>query len=192
MTILSFSSSDQRRRRPVSTISSRSIRSLCLWTSICTVFYSLTLLARRPPSDAYPACPSRTQGSSSGKAQTVRTWQANPLPAERSPARLPSGAVRSQTMPNGPGAIPTRRAANARKRRVAPRTARHSSAGGINGQAQPRRPPSLARRRAGADRRSQDHRSGRAVALELGPHSYRSRRLTMAAPAYAFTISQSR
>ena len=35
-------------------------------------------------------------------------------------------------MPNGTGAIAARRAAIARKRRVASRTARHSSAGGIN------------------------------------------------------------
>src|ERR1035437_6557321 len=37
MTIRSFSSSDQRRRRPVSTISSRSTSVLCLWLSIRTV-----------------------------------------------------------------------------------------------------------------------------------------------------------
>ena len=37
MTILSFSASDQRRRRPVSTTSSRSTSVLCLWLSISTV-----------------------------------------------------------------------------------------------------------------------------------------------------------
>ena len=42
MTIRSFSSSDQRRRRPVSTTSSRSISVLCLWLSIRTVTHHLT------------------------------------------------------------------------------------------------------------------------------------------------------
>ena len=36
-----------------------------------------------------PARPPRTQGSRPGEAQAVRAWQANPLPAERPPARLP-------------------------------------------------------------------------------------------------------
>jgi hypothetical protein len=42
MTIRSFSSSDQRRRRPVSTISSRSTSVLCLWLSIRTVTHHST------------------------------------------------------------------------------------------------------------------------------------------------------
>lgn len=44
------------------------------------------------------------QGSGSGQASVVSVWQANPLPAGRSPARLPGGAVRQETMPNGAGA----------------------------------------------------------------------------------------
>jgi hypothetical protein len=42
MTIRSFSSSDQRRRRPVSMTSSRSTLVLCLWQSISTVTHHST------------------------------------------------------------------------------------------------------------------------------------------------------
>jgi hypothetical protein len=51
-------------------------------------------------------------------------------------------------MPNGTGTMSARRAASARKRPVSSRTARHSSADGINRQAQRHRPARLARRRA--------------------------------------------
>src|SRR5438477_12099365 len=52
-TILSFSSSDQRRRRPVSTTSSRLTWSPRLSLSIRTVLNSAPHSARRPPPDAY-------------------------------------------------------------------------------------------------------------------------------------------
>jgi hypothetical protein len=50
MTIRSFSSSDQRRRRPVSMTSSRSTLVLCLWLSISTVTHHST-----EPNKAAPA-----------------------------------------------------------------------------------------------------------------------------------------
>src|SRR5437870_1480210 len=53
MTILSFSSSDQRRRRPVSTTSSRSTWALRLSLSIRTVLNTAPHSARRPSPDAY-------------------------------------------------------------------------------------------------------------------------------------------
>jgi Transposase IS66 family len=46
------------------------------------------------------------------------------------------------------------------------------------GQAQRRRPASLARRRAGTHRGSQDQRPRRVTAMELAPHPDRARRLT--------------
>src|SRR5207244_7841985 len=52
-TILSFSSSDQRRRRPVSTTSSRSTWALRLSLSIRTVLNNTPHSARRPSPDAY-------------------------------------------------------------------------------------------------------------------------------------------
>jgi hypothetical protein len=52
-TILSFSSSDQRRRRPVSTISSRSTWALRLSLSISTVLNTARHSARRPSAEAY-------------------------------------------------------------------------------------------------------------------------------------------
>src|SRR6266436_6655965 len=59
-------------------------------------------------------------------------------------------------------------------------------------QAQRCRSAGLACRRAGADRRSQGQRLGRAVAMELAPrYRRRARRLSrMAAPASAVTISR--
>ena len=74
-------------------------------------------------------------------------------------------------MPNGTGAIAARRAAIARKRRVASRTVRHSSAGGINLQNERRRSASLPARRARQDRRASSHGSDRrpaAVRLRAG------------------------
>src|SRR4029453_1472247 len=52
-TILSFSSSDQRRRRPVATTSSRSTWALRLSLSIRTVLYNTPHSARRPSPDGY-------------------------------------------------------------------------------------------------------------------------------------------
>src|ERR1700684_1602580 len=52
-TILSFSSSDQRRRRPVSTTSSRSTWALRLSLSIRTVLNNTPHSARRPSPDGY-------------------------------------------------------------------------------------------------------------------------------------------
>src|SRR6516164_5064083 len=52
-TILSFSSSDQRRRRPVSTTSSRSAWALRLSLSIRTVLNTAAHSARRPSADGY-------------------------------------------------------------------------------------------------------------------------------------------
>ena len=52
-TILSFSSSDQRRRRPVSTTSSRSTWALRLSLSIRTVLNTAPYSARRPSADGY-------------------------------------------------------------------------------------------------------------------------------------------
>src|SRR6516165_9733899 len=52
-TILSFSSSDQRRRRPVSTTSSRSTWALRLSLSIRTVLNTAPHSARRPSADGY-------------------------------------------------------------------------------------------------------------------------------------------
>lgn len=48
-----------------------------------------------------PARPPHPQGSCASEAQAVRARQANPLSAERPPARLPRGALNDQTMPNG-------------------------------------------------------------------------------------------
>lgn len=55
-TILSFSSSDHRRRRPVSTTSSRSTWALRLSLSIRTVLNNTPHSARRPSPDGY-VCP---------------------------------------------------------------------------------------------------------------------------------------
>src|SRR6478672_9142574 len=52
-TIFSFSSSDQRRRRPVSTTSSRSTWALRLSLSIRTVLNNAPHSARRPSPDGY-------------------------------------------------------------------------------------------------------------------------------------------
>ena len=54
-TILSFSPSDQRRRRPVSTTSSRSTWALRLSLSIRTVLNSAHHLTRRPSAEGYPS-----------------------------------------------------------------------------------------------------------------------------------------
>src|SRR5437660_11869217 len=58
-TILSFSSSDQRRRRPVSTTSSRSTWALRLSLSIRTVLNNTPHSARRPSPDGYEPCAAR-------------------------------------------------------------------------------------------------------------------------------------
>lgn len=44
-----------------------------------------------------PTRPPRAPGSCPGEAQAVRARQANPLPAERPPTRLPLGALNDQT-----------------------------------------------------------------------------------------------
>src|SRR5262249_40683798 len=56
-------------------------------------------------------------------------------------------------------------------------------------EAQRRRSASLACRRARPNRRSQDHRAGRAAAVELAAYTLcRARRLKMAAPGHAITV----
>src|SRR6266480_1424754 len=71
-------------------------------------------------------------------------------------------------MPNGTGPISARRAASARKRRIAFRTARHSSEVGINLQDERRRPRSLSTRRVDEDRRqTSDEPHRRTTAIRL-------------------------
>src|SRR5438552_1210740 len=69
-TILSFSSSHQRRRRPVSTTSSRSIWALRLSLSIGTVLNTAPHSARRPPPEAY------VHTGTVGRTSTNERWQA--------------------------------------------------------------------------------------------------------------------
>src|SRR5215470_12716840 len=71
-TILSFLSSDQRRRRPVSTTSSRSTCALRLSLSIRTVLNNTPHSARRPSPDGYPPPSHRQERFSESRYQFDR------------------------------------------------------------------------------------------------------------------------
>ena len=55
------------------------------------------------------ACLPRTKRDGAGEGEAVRARQMNPVPPERSPARLPGGALSDQTMLNRVGSISSQR-----------------------------------------------------------------------------------